>query len=285
MIRVFSLVLAFGLCLSTAYAGGCLTGACGEDVSFTQRPVSQSVDKNIPAFGVKYDYDEKTVGRPVTITPEKTVWVEISSTDVNRVVCMNGTITDINFSQEKGLIGKNNGREAFLKIQAIEEKGKIKYSTTPVEVYITCGGETYGFIGTPKRIPTKTIYLLDPKKKIDEAKLGSSEIDKAVQEILTTVLKDVVPPSWEPLKGQAVYNLNRFKAFNNRTWKIPGIGILVRDFILSTNLEVSCPLSEEDLLHPKLTKNPIAISIVDHAIQRGKSTRAVIIEKVIGGQP
>jgi len=91
---------------------------------------------------------------PVVLRPERIQWVRISATDVNRIVCSSGKITDVFYSAEKGVKVETAGHEAYLKLQVkILPDGKVEYSSIPTEVYIVCGGNTYGFIGRPYASP------------------------------------------------------------------------------------------------------------------------------------
>ena len=229
---------------------------------------------------IKWKYDRYSTGPPVTVHPERTIWIKISSTDINRIVCTSGAITDVNYSQEKGVKVKISGSQAYLKLQAMVDKsGELQYSTVPVDVYVTCGGDTYGFIGRPLKIPSKTIYLVNPKKKIQEDMdtFRKSNIDQAVKQVLERVFQDAIPGSWLKEKNMQVQSPPGFVIEPIQSWKIPGVGILVRLLQLESLEKAS--IDERFMLDQGITINPVAISLEKHDLLPGEATRAVILEK------
>lgn len=265
---------------------GCVAG-CGQQ---DDRAVSRSQDTPTleetwsgvveTPTRVEWRYDRYTTGPPVTLHPERTIWIKISSTDMNRIVCTSGTITDVNYSQEKGVKVKISGSQAYLKLQAIRDKsGDLRYSTVPVDVYVTCDGDTYGFIGRPLKIPSKTIYLVNPKKKMQEDMdaFRKSSIDQAVKQVLERVFQDAIPGSWLKEKNIEVQSPPGFEIEPIRTWKIPGVGILVR--LLRFESLKGGSIDERFILDERLTINPVAISLEKHDLLPGESTRVVVLEK------
>ena len=102
----------------------------------------------------------QTASADVTVSPETVTAVEMSSTDVNRVVCSNGVVNDAFFSQEKGVTVTNNGSSAFVKF-LIKRDGVNPdiYASGRAEFYIVCDGAVYTLMATPKKIGAQTIWL------------------------------------------------------------------------------------------------------------------------------
>jgi len=246
----------------------------------------------------KANVAEKIASLPVEIYPEKTVWIELSNTDVNRIVCVNGKIGNIFFSQEKGMIVKISGNEAYIKFKSLLDPltNKITRITTPAEFYIRCAGKTYSFIAKPKAIPTKTVYLVDIAKKVEPPKelLEKASVDEAIVKIIRQVFLDRIPLYWEKpekflpvLLQKTVLDPNSneqatIRIIETVRYRIPGVPILVRVFkIRLLDLNKYVQINEKLLLDERLTKNPIAISVLDHWLMSDKrETRAVIIEKI-----
>lgn len=285
--RFASLLVVLVLACVSGRSSLACDGGCGTDLEVQARKAGKrNTGETVldSPTAVKWKYDRYMTGPPVTIHPERTIWVKISSTDINRIVCTSGVITDVNYSQEKGVKVKINGKEAFLKLQAVlDQSGNPKYSTVPVDLYVTCDGDTYGFIGRPLKIPSKTIYLVNPKKKIKEtvSSFRSSDIDRAVKEILEQVFSDRIPPSWLEEKTRDVTPPAGLEMKPIKSWRIPGVGIVVR--MLSVKALQRARISEKVLLHDGVTTNPVAISIEKHHLKPGETTRAVILEKVNAG--
>ena len=226
--------------------------------------------------GKNYD-----VPPPVVLRPERIQWVRISATDVNRIVCTGGRITDVFYSAEKGVKVEVAGHEAYLKLQVkVHPDGRVEYSSIPTEVYVICAGNTYGFIGRPRRIPSRTIYLVNPAAGAERnAEIYAGDVDRAVVKILREVFLDRIPPGWEREKpGVLKSPIFGVEMDETARYRIPGVGIVVRVLTLRARSDLS--ISERDLLHPEITVNPVAISLEKTRLHASESVRAVIIEKI-----
>ncbi|AEH45787.1 hypothetical protein Thein_1932 [Thermodesulfatator indicus DSM 15286] len=292
---IFLTVMIF-LALPVSSFAVCPGGTC---TPVTQGPAktaedqSDTVSKIIPFSVIKaaqkayYREKKRTAGKsydvlpPVILRPERIQWIKISSTDVNRIVCTNGKITDVFYSVEKGIKVQTAGHEAYLKLQVkVLPDGKVEYSSIPTEVYVVCGGNTYGFIGRPYRIPSRTIYLVNPAADAAKnAELYAGDIDKAVVSILKKVFSDRIPPGWEKvdpvIMGKSFSNI-RLRELAR--YRITGIGITVR--VLTITAKQKTRVLEKDLLRSDITVNPIAISLEKTNLSPSETTRAVIIEKI-----
>jgi len=290
--------LAFLLGAVSSVWAGC-PGTCGSSPLYMRTAVKTKkqppVEPELIPFSVvsaarKASYKERkrSIGKhydvlpPVVLRPERIQWVKISATDVNRIVCSSGKITDVFYSAEKGVKVETAGHEAYLKLQVkVLPNGKVEYSTVPTEVYIVCGGNTYGFIGRPYRIPSRTIYLVNPAADATRnTELYAGDVDKAVVLILKKVFSDRIPPSWErrdplPIKKNPLPGI---RLRETARYRITGVGITVR--VLTVTAKRGTRLLEKDLLRPEITVNPVAISIEKTSLHASESTRAVIIEKV-----
>lgn len=302
------LIYCFALCCSAADA--CGPGGCGinnaapfplqasghqagkKPSSPSGKPIISSAiyDRHIrqlPASGpggVTWSHTKYLTGRPITLYPEKTIWIRLSSTDLNRIVCLSGKITDARYSQEKGVKIDIVGNQAYLKLMALRKSdGTVEYSKTPVDVYLSCGGETYGFIGRPYRIPSRTIYLVDTQKREDETKraFAADTVEEAVTQILGDVFKNKIPRAWEKAKiryiPDHIKSLPALKLRELHDWRIPGVNILVR--VVEIFASSQTRLLETNFLQPELTINPIAISLEKKVLMPGESSRVVYLEK------
>jgi len=266
-------------------ASACGTGTCQEPAPshIGNNPGRTSASPVVAStMDVRWRYDRFMTGQPVTLTPERTIWIRISSTDINRIACMGGEITDATYSKEKGAMVKVKGREAFLKLKALKKQdGTVRYSENPVDVYISCAGRTYGFIGRPKRIPSKTIYLVDPASRMQKAMktLNGQEIDRAVVGIVKKVYRDVIPSYWERQALSVKEAVAGANVVGRVAWHIPGTSLRVEVFDIHNPGRGPLVIEEKDLLDPGLAINPIAIAVRNQRLNPGESTMGIIIEK------
>ena len=226
---------------------------------------------------------------PVIVYPEKTVWLHLSNTDVNRIVCTKGKITYVFTSQEKGVVTEIKDNELYVKFKALlnPQTGSVKRIKTPTEFYVRCAGETYSFIARPRAIPTRTVYLESRKDfvKPPENLINKMSLDSAIVEIIRSVFLSDIPLSWRPV---SCHHISLTKITHNvhvtiketHVYDIPGIPLIVRLFSITSDKAVQ--LNEKFLLDPSLVKNPLAISIVDHLLRPGSPVSAVIIEYKYG---
>ena len=225
---------------------------------------------------------------PVTVYPERTVWLMLSNTDVNRVVCLQGDITYVFTSQEKGVVTQIKGDELYIKFKSLLDPatGKLKRVRTPTEFYIRCGGETYSFIAKPRQIPSRTVYLESGKKKVTppEDLTKKNSVITALVAVIRDVFLNRIPSSWEKAKRKNFVSLTKIfssakvKIAETERWRIPGVPVIVRVFSISASRRVQ--VGEKILLDPSITKNPVAISIMDHIIAPLQPTIAVIVERL-----
>ncbi len=303
-IKAFFIFFAcFMFPFSVSFAGGC---GCGEDdPSYRQEETSVPVPDTFRRKALSHKAGiashrpftplkaEKIASIPVEVHPEKTVWVELSNSDLNRVVCSNGEITDVLFSQEKGIRVKTAGSDAYIKFMmqtGTTPDDRPETVSVPAEFYLVCAGETFSFIGKPEPVPSRTIYLVSERAGIEEGKdsFQSDPFDQAVTRIIRTIFLDVLPPSW---------NLQRASGFRRLVvptsrgtldlqeiggWHIPGIGVTARLFQVQEIEKREMQVMEKDLLFPEITTNPMAISLEDNLLSPSMPvTRAVILERLV----
>ena len=96
------------------------------------------------------------------ILPEKTTHITLSNQDVNRLVCTQGMISDVNYSAEKGMQVKIDGANAFVKFQWLHNGQDKTYLTDPSELFLTCDGEVYSLVIEPKARRTRTVHSGQP---------------------------------------------------------------------------------------------------------------------------
>ena len=258
--------------------------------SAVPRRTEQKLYKEFPLR--KIQTADRIASYPVIVYPEKTVWLRLSNTDVNRIVCAKGEITYVFTSQEKGVVTEIKGDELYVKFKALldSETGSIKRIKTPTEFYIRCAGETYSFIARPRAIPSRSIYLESRKHlaKPSENILNKMSLDSAVAEVVRSVFLSRIPPSWQkkrnftPLRVTLHTGTFSVRIIETAAYRIPGVPVLVRLFQLSSKSRIQ--LSEKLLLNPSITRNPLAISILDHVLTP-TGTPAVIIERIGGTTP
>lgn len=216
----------------------------------------------------------------IEIMPEITTKVDLSSIDVNRVVCP-VDVKDVIYSKEKGLNVKIQGKNVFLKFTVIKDDNEMKYNSIPVDIYVVCGDEVYSMIAYPKRLPTQIIKLSRGKKDIIKKNMdmfASVPFEKKIMAILKMIFMDTMPDSFNVTIINKPFNI--FQQINltlERLIMIEGEGISVKEYIAKAKTDVY--LKEKDFLRPDLTTKTVAISIGTLDLKKDETSKILIVEQ------
>ena len=216
---------------------------------------------------------------PIVIAPEIAAPVELSSSDINRLVCPED-IKDVIYSKEKGVTVKIEGKNAFVKFLVKQAGDEEDYSTTPTELYVVCGQKTFNLIALPKRIPSRTVLLSggDDKAKKNKSFFEGMPFEKKALSLIKSIYTENIPDSYTIDWENRSFNLYKgLKLTLVRTVRIDGEGLRVKDF--SIKAQQGMELSEKDFLKPELTPNPVAIAIDKLRLAPGDTARVIIVER------
>ena len=220
---------------------------------------------------------------PTVVLPEATTSVRLSSSDMNRISCP-ADIREALTSTEKGLNIKITGKDAFVKFKVIKKGDKFTYSTTPTELYVVCGEETFSMVIFPQRIPSQTIRLTSGKdKKIKEnlSLYAGLPFEKKALKAIKDVYTENIPDSYSVSKKE-----KRFLSYKEiiltlkRTVDIEGEGLRIKEYEVSLRGETTeFKLNEKMFLKTELAENPVAISLERHILRTGDTARLYVVEQ------
>lgn len=220
---------------------------------------------------------------PTTVLPEVTTSVRLSSSDMNRISCPSD-IREALTSSEKGLTIKINGKDAFVKFKVTRKGDKFTYSTTPTELYVVCGDETFSMVIFPQRVPSQTIRLTSGKEKMIKENISHYSglpFEKKLLKAIKDVYTENIPDSYSVSRIE-----KRFSSFREilltlkRTVDIEGEGLRIKEYEVSLRGENSeFKMSEKMFLKTELTENPVAISLERHILRTGETSRVFVVEQ------
>ena len=220
---------------------------------------------------------------PSVIPPEVATRIRLSSSDLNRISCPS-EIRDALTSTEKGVVIKITGKDAFVKFKVTKRGDKLVYATTPTELYVVCGDETYSMVALPQRIPSQTVRLSSGKeKKIkDNAALYAGlPFEKAMLKAIQDVYTEQIPDSYTVTRKE-----RRFDSFRElrlaltRVVEVEGEGLRIKEYLVSPREGIKeFRMNEKMLIRPELAENPVAVSIERHILRPGDTTRAFVVEQ------
>ena len=220
---------------------------------------------------------------PAVVLPEATTTVRLSSSDMNRISCP-ADIREALTSTEKGLTIKITGKDAFVKFKVIKKGDKFVYSTTPTELYVVCGDETFSMVIFPQRIPSQTIRLTSGKErkiKENQSLYVGLPFEKKVLKAVKDVYTENIPDSYSINKKEKQFLLFReIRLILKRTVDIEGEGLRIKEYQVALRGETTeFKLNEKMFLKTELAENPIAISLERHILRTGDTARVFVVER------
>lgn len=208
--------------------------------------------------------------------------VELSDREINRIVCP-GQMTDLIFSEEKGLTGHFSGNNAFIKFTAEEMGGKLNYSKEPSEIYAVCNGSVYTIIGAPMEINAVTVRLALPKSEtVDKniARYKNMPLEKQALQLIKEAYDGVFPSSYqvkdEDVPVQLCPDLDLVR---QQMVEVDGIGLRLKSFKVTSRLTTEIALTEKTFLTTVVGNPILAVAIEDHTLRPQQSTRVFVVEQ------
>ncbi len=219
-----------------------------------------------------------------TVQPERTTTVVLSNRDVNRIVCEAGRVSDVFFSEEKGVVAQATKRDVFVKLKLKQrtDTGELVLPVLDVDLHIVCADEVYSLVGDLKPIPAQTIRLVPGAAKARrnvEAMRGMPE-EKRIQKILLQAYRDTFPDSYTiETKNEPFATLGSGFVDLRRVVKVEGVGLAVRVYEYRASQTVT--LDEREFLRPEFGTNIAAVSIDTASAQlaAGETARVFVIER------
>lgn len=208
--------------------------------------------------------------------------VELSSREINRIVCP-GQLSDLIFSEEKGLTGHFSGNNAFVKFTAEEVGGKLKYSREPSEIYAVCNGFVYTLIGSPADINAVTVRLALPKSEtVDKniTRYRNMPLEKQALQLIKEAYSGVYPSSYRVTDQTAPVALcPDLHLTLQQTVEVEGTGLRLKAFKVTSRLTTDIDVEEKTFLSAAVGNPILAVAVEAHTLKPKQSTRVFVVEK------
>jgi conjugal transfer pilus assembly protein TraK len=222
---------------------------------------------------------------PVTVLPEISTTVRMSSSDLNRIVCP-VDIKEALTSDEKGVTITTTGKDAFVKFKIIKRSdGARSYTTTPTEIFVVCGDNTYSIVALPARVPTQTIKLstgLEHRIKDNTSIYSGLPYERKIQRAIKDVYTGEMPDSYLVKQiDQTDTSFHGILVALRKEVDIEGEGIKVKEYNVSLKpgQNKAIRLNEKQFLKKEFTINPVAVSIDKLTLRPGDVSRVFIVEQ------
>ena len=216
------------------------------------------------------------------VPAEVPTMVELSGREINRIVCP-GQMTDLIFSEEKGLTGHFSGNNAFVKFTAEEVGGKLKYSKEPSEIYVVCNGSVYTIIGAPAEINAATVRLALPKSETVEkniARYKNMPLEKQALQLIKEAYGGTFPSSYQvTAKAGPVPLCPDLDLVQQQIVEVEGVGLRLKTFKATSRLTTDIDLEEKTFLSSSIGNPILAVAVEQHTLKPKQSTRVFVVEK------
>jgi hypothetical protein len=230
----------------------------------------------------------ETAGKTIPIANVVTIkhpsaMVEVSLTDLNRIVCP-GNLEKFAYSKEKQVKIVKSKNELYVKFLPVEvwnaQKGRpeVIYRDFPRDLFVKCEGQTFSLVLIPKKgLPPQVIYLQVAKSEDNkEAKKFEESLpyEKLIAELIKDAYKDKIPQGYEvEVKAQPFREFKELSLVELKDYI--GSSFKVRVFAITAKQNIS--------LHEKMFipyfPNAVAIAIEKPALKKNEMTRLFVIEK------
>jgi conjugal transfer pilus assembly protein TraK len=220
---------------------------------------------------------------PRVVLPEVTTRIRLSNSDVNRIVCQDD-IRDVIYSQEKGVVVRIAGKNAFVKFTVTKKGSQILYSETPSELHVVCGETIFSMVALPQRVPAQTIQLSTGQKERVKKNLALFEglpFEKKILKLVRDTYAEEIPESFVIRAVNRKFNLFQEIGLTlRREILVEGEGLRVLEYAATLKTEQKeLRLSEKTFLRKELSENAVAVAIDEPLLRPGETARIFIVEK------
>lgn len=216
------------------------------------------------------------------IPAEAPTAVELSNTDINRIVCP-GPLNDLIFSKEKGMTGHFAGKNAFVKFKIEDNGTDYVYAHTPSELFVVCNNTVYTLIVTPVDIPSVTLRLASLssdtfKKNISHYK--NLPLEKRALQIINEAYNETYPSSYQIAETDKQITLSADLSIRlTQIVDVEGVGLRLKKYIVKSLSKKTIGLDEKIFLSPSISNSILAVAVEHHNLQTGESSRVFVVDQ------
>jgi conjugal transfer pilus assembly protein TraK len=215
------------------------------------------------------------------IQPEMPTYIQLSNRDINRIICP-GPMTDLIFSEEKGITGHFSGNNAFVKFRAEDLNGELSYADAPSELFVVCNGAVYTLIAEPQEIPSVTINLSAPAKESYQKNIEhykNMPLEKQVLQVIREAYEGIYPPSYKVMKNEVPMPMcGDLGVTQTLTLDVEGVGLRLMEYKATNTTGTKIEIREKDFLNMEISDSIIAVAIEDHILPSQGATRIFVVE-------
>jgi conjugal transfer pilus assembly protein TraK len=224
-----------------------------------------------------------SLSEATTVLPETATKVNVSRTDINRVYCPGSDISDVLYSEEKGIEVKITGKSAFLKFLPSFSTNSPEYEAGPAEFYIVCGNDMYTIIAEPKGIPAVTINLSSSlKERIGKTKefFKGLAFEEGILKLIRHAYTNSLPDYFRvKIALESINIFNDLKMQLVKTVQAEGAGLLLKEYAVQNISPGEMEIKESDFLNKEITTRAVAVAVDPHILKENEIARLFVVEK------
>lgn len=271
-------ILRAGLCLLLAASSFSTVRA--EDMPVAANAEKPAMEKHPERKDRLPDPEERTAVS--FIAAEVPTIVQLSRHDINRIVC-SGPMSDLIYSEEKGVTGHFSGNNAFIKFKAEEVNGELIYPEVPSELFVVCNGAVYTLIAEPHDILSVTLHLASPAQETLEKNIAlykNLPLEKQALQIIRQGYEGGYPSSYKVARhATSVAVSPDLNVTLMQTVDVEGVGLRLKQYRAASTRTEPLELQEKTFLSPGVSDSILAVAIDNHVLNPGEATRVFVVEK------
>ncbi|MDX4028404.1 TraK domain-containing protein [Aliarcobacter skirrowii] len=210
-------------------------------------------------------------------------FVDISKTDVNRVICEDGSVGKVVFSKDKEISIETDKENAFIKLLpvVVRKNGIVVNSEVndfQRDVFIECNKSIYSLNLIPRDISAQTILLVNTtgnnKNNIEATKFEKANpFEKTVTTIIQDIYKSNTPQGYKKINLKA--KTLKFQELEFKpTIKYVGSDYIAYEYSIKANDNIEI---NEKMFLDFIASNPLALALTDLTIEKNKTARLLVI--------
>ena len=216
-------------------------------------------------------------------SPDVFTRVTLSSSNPNRLVCVNGNVNDVTYPAQIPLDGMAKEGNFFVSYKFKDTGERIEYVTKTHDIHVTCGGEIYSMTVQPTPgIRGEIVWLGDPNKASLEANAKMLR-EKSIEDLYVYLIMSAFHNNYAG-------NVSVSEAYDQFPTLVKGIGIeLIREMILNgaglrlKEFVLTGPpganVQKERFLNNQLSSSILALATYPPVIGKNGQSRLFIVEK------
>ncbi len=208
--------------------------------------------------------------------------VELSNMDINRIVCP-GPMSDLIFSQEKGLTGHFSSNNAFVKFKIEDIDGEYLYADEQSELFVVCNNTVYTLIVTPTDIPSVTLRLASPKGDHFQKNIAHYKnlpLEKQALQIIQEAYNETYPASYRVVESATLESISPdLEVKLVQLVDVDGVGLRLKKYLVKSLSDEEATVDEKVFLSSAVGPSILAVAVENHRLNTGQTTRVFVVDQ------